>query len=199
MFTGIVTATGSIESIQKQDGQALFRVNTHQLDLANAKTGDSIAVNGACLTAVELHAGGFSADLSRETLEHTTLGAAKEGDKINLERALALGDSLGGHLVTGHVDGVGKVLSVTPDADSLQLSIEVPEALARYIAKKGSICVDGASLTVNGIDGAVFELTIVPHTRTNTIIAGYEPGTPVNIEIDMIARYLERLVQYTGN
>lgn len=197
MFTGIVTATGIIESIEKQDGQARFRMNTPHLDLADAKLGDSIAVNGACLTVVELHTNGFSADLSRETLELTSLGAATEGDIINLERALALGDSLGGHLVTGHVDGIGTVVSVTPDAGSLQLSIEAPEALARYIAKKGSVCVDGISLTVNGVDGAAFELTIVPHTRTNTIIAAYEPGTPVNIEIDMIARYLERLVQYT--
>jgi riboflavin synthase len=198
MFTGIVTATGSIDSIKKQDGQARFRINTRELDLAGAKLGDSIAVNGACLTVVALHEAGFSADLSRETLELTTLGAATDGDMINLECALALGESLGGHLVTGHVDGVGKVLSVTPDAGSLRLSIQAPEPLARYIAQKGSICVDGTSLTVNSVDAAVFEVTIVPHTQANTIIAGYEPETRVNIEIDMIARYLERLVQYTG-
>ena len=199
MFTGIVTATGSIDSIHKQDGQARLRFNTRDLDLANAKPGDSIAVNGACLTAAELHADGFSADLSPETLELTTFGVAAEGDSVNLERALSLGESLGGHLVTGHVDGIGTVRSITPDSGSLCLSIEAPESLARYIARKGSVCVDGVSLTVNGVDGAVFELMIVPHTQTNTIIAAYEPETLVNIEIDMIARYLERLVQYTGN
>jgi riboflavin synthase len=199
MFTGIISAIGRISSVDRQDGQARFGLAADELDMAGVQLGDSIAVNGVCLTVIEFDAAGFSADLSRETLELTTLGQADVGTSVNLERALALGDSLGGHMVTGHVDGVGVVKSVTPDAGSVRLTIEAPEQLARYIAQKGSVCIDGVSLTVNGVDGAVFELMIVPHTQLATIIEQYEPGTLVNLEIDMIARYLERLMQYTSS
>ena len=197
MFTGIVAAIGHIESITKSDAHARFLINTGSLDLSAARAGDSIAVNGACLTVVELHESGFSADLSRETLELTKLGEVQQGDAVNLECALALGEALGGHLVTGHIDGVGVVQTVQPDGESLLLRIEAPDTLARYIARKGSVCVDGTSLTVNAVDQRSFEMMIIPHTQANTIIAHYQPGTHVNIEIDIIARYLERLVQYT--
>ena len=197
MFTGIVGALGLVSAVDRQDGQARVQISTGTLDMSGVQPGDSIAVNGACLTAVEINADGFCADLSRETLDLTTLGESKPDDVVNLERAMALGDSLGGHLVNGHVDGIGTVKSVTPDAGSVRLTIEAPEVLARYIAQKGSVCIDGTSLTVNGVNGAVFELMIVPHTQTCTIIGAYEVGTRVNIEVDMISRYLERLVQYT--
>lgn len=197
MFTGIVATTGTLRGIVRSTGQARFDIATADLDLAGLQLGDSIAVNGVCLTAVELSADGFSADLSSETLDLTTLGQLTEGSPVNLERAMALGDSLGGHLVTGHVDGVGTVRSVRPDSDSILLQIEAPDALARYIAQKGSICVDGTSLTVNRVDGPAFELMIVPHTQERTIISNYSSGTAVNLEVDIIARYLERMLQYT--
>jgi riboflavin synthase len=199
MFTGIVSAKGKISAVDRQDGQARFAIATGELDMAGVQLGDSIAVNGVCLTVIEFDAGSFSADLSRETLDLTTLGKIEADTSVNLERALALGDSLGGHMVTGHVDGVGTVRSVTPDAGSVRLAIEAPEPLARYVAQKGSVCIDGVSLTVNGVEGAVFNLMIVPHTQVATIIDGYQPGTRVNIEVDMIARYLERLMQYTSS
>ena len=198
MFTGIVSAMGRVAELNLQPDQAVFRFATGELSMDGVRKGDSIAVNGACLTVTELHADGFSADVSRETLDCTTLGERVAGDAINLERALALGDSLGGHLVTGHVDGVGVVESLSNEGDSQRLNVNVPQELARYIARKGSICIDGVSLTVNSVADAQAGLMIVPHTQKQTIIATYQPGTRVNIEIDMIARYLERIVQYTG-
>ena len=198
MFTGIIGAVGKIADIALQDGQGTYRIATGKLDMDGVRPGDSIAVNGTCLTATKLYPDGFSADLSSETLACTTLGNKKIGDSVNLERALCLGDSLGGHLVTGHVDGIGIVQRIEPDADSLRLEIAVPEELARYIAQKGSVCVDGTSLTVNAVNDRVFNLMIVPHTQAETIISGYREETRVNIEVDMIARYLERIVQYTG-
>ncbi len=196
MFTGIVAATGSLISAELHDGEGRCRFATGKLPLANVGLGDSIAVNGACLTVVELHDDGFSADLSRETLERTTLGDLQPGAAVNLENALALGDALGGHLVTGHVDGVATVTVMQPDGDSLRVSVEVPATLGCYIAPKGSVCMDGVSLTVNGVAGNVFDVMIVPHTQAETIIAGYAAGTRVNIEVDIIARYLERLNTY---
>ena len=198
MFTGIVTATGTIADIDLRDYQGTYRINAGGLSLDGVKTGDSIAVNGVCLTVTAMSDDGFSADVSRETLGCTTLGECAAGDRINLERALALGDSLGGHLVTGHVDGVGEVKATNREGDSVRLDILAPAVLARYIATKGSICVDGVSLTVNSVDDSLVGLMIIPHTQDQTIIAGYEAGTLVNIEVDMIARYLERIVQYTG-
>jgi len=198
VFTGIINAIGQIADIELQDGQGAYRIATGKLSMDGVRPGDSIAVNGTCLTATHLYPDGFSADLSRETLDCTTLGEKKVGDGVNLEPALSLGESLGGHLVTGHVDGIGSVRQITPDVDSLRLSVEVPEELARYIAQKGSVCVDGTSLTVNAVDGATFEVMIVPHTQAETIIGKYVEGARVNIEVDMIARYLERIVQYTG-
>lgn len=197
MFTGIVSATGTIANIDLQAEQGSFRIAAGKLDLGGVKTGDSIAVNGVCLTVTALDEEGFSADVSRETLDCTTLGECVAGERVNLEKALALGDALGGHLVTGHVDGVGEVQSINPEGDSARLEIQAPPELARYIAPKGSICIDGVSLTVNSVSDSLADLMIIPHTQDQTIIASYKAGTRVNIEVDMIARYLDRIVQYT--
>jgi riboflavin synthase, alpha subunit len=192
MFTGIIQAVGMIQRLEPYGGDARLDLDTGKLPLDGVALGDSIAVNGVCLTAVALTERGFAADVSRETLTLTTLGTLKPGARVNLERALTLATPLGGHLVSGHVDGVGTVVACQEDARSWRLRIQAPDALARYIAPKGSICVDGTSLTVNRVEGAVFELNIVPHTLQETIIGDYRPGTRVNLEVDLIARYLER-------
>ena len=194
MFTGIIQATGTITRMESRNGDMRLSIATGKLDLSDVAMGDSIAVNGVCLTAVELPGDGFSADVSNETLALTTLGNHKVGSRVNLEKALTLSDRLGGHLVSGHVDGIGTVLERSPDARSERFVIEAPDVLARYIAQKGSVCVDGTSLTVNKVDGARFELNIVPHTLQETIIGDYAPGSEVNLEVDLIARYLERLM-----
>jgi len=183
-----------IQRLEPYGGDARLDLDTGKLPLDGVALGDSIAVNGVCLTAVALTERGFAADVSRETLTLTTLGTLKPGARVNLERALTLATPLGGHLVSGHVDGVGTVVACQEDARSWRLRIQAPDALARYIAPKGSICVDGTSLTVNRVEGAVFELNIVPHTLQETIIGDYRPGTRVNLEVDLIARYLERLL-----
>lgn len=194
MFTGIIEAVGHIQSMQPRGGDVRLYVKTGKLSLDDVKLGDSIAVNGVCLTAVELPGDGFWADVSQETIRRTALSRLKEGGKVNLELALTPSTRLGGHLVSGHVDGVGKVLSMKEDARSWHFRIEAPANLARYIAEKGSITVDGTSLTVNSVDGAVFDLNIVPHTMQETVMGGYQVGSPVNLEVDLIARYLERLL-----
>jgi riboflavin synthase len=198
MFTGIVQSVGEIRRLEPRGGDARVSIGTGKLTMGDVALGDSIAVNGVCLTAVALAPDGFSADCSRETLSLTTLGDLRPGSPVNLEKALTLSTPLGGHLVSGHVDGVGRVLERTEDARAWRLRIEAPPGLARYIAHKGSICVDGTSLTVNAVDGAVFDLAIVPHTLDETIIARYEAGTRVNLEVDLIARYLERLLLGDG-
>ncbi|MBK5963532.1 riboflavin synthase [Thiocystis minor] len=194
MFTGIIQSIGQIQRLEPRGGDVRLTIDTGKLPLAEVAIGDSIAVNGVCLTAVELTGRGFSADVSRESLSLTTLGALGPGGRVNLEKALTLSTPLGGHLVSGHVDGVGVLLERHEDARSWRLRIQAPDELARYIAQKGSICVDGVSLTVNRVDGAVFELNIVPHTIRETIIGGYRTGARVNLEVDLIARYLERLL-----
>ena len=201
MFTGIIQAIGEIERQEPRGGDARLRIRAGKLDLERAGLGDSIAVNGVCLTAVEIGGGAFSADVSRETLSLTTLGELSPGARVNLEPALTLATPLGGHLVSGHVDGVGTVLDKREDARSWRLQIHAPGELTRYIATKGSICVDGTSLTVNEVRGAVFSLNIVPHTLAETVIGDYRTGTRVNLEVDLIARYLERLIlgDHTGD
>ncbi len=194
MFTGLIQAIGEIERLVPVGGDMRLSVRAGQLDLGAVRLGDSIAVNGVCLTVVELDGGRFVADVSRETLANTTLGGLASGTQVNLETALTLSTPLGGHLVSGHVDGVGHVLEVREDARSWRLQIHAPGELSRYIAHKGSICVDGTSLTVNRVVGAVFDLNIVPHTLTETIIGAYRAGTRVNLEVDLLARYLERLL-----
>lgn len=194
MFTGIITAMGTLTAIQPRSGDVRLRIATGKLDLRDVQLGDSIAVSGVCLTAVELPGDGFWADASRETLERTILGEAAPGMTVNLEKALTPTTRLGGHLVSGHVDGIGTVTVWQLDGRSWRLRIQAPDALARYIAEKGSICVDGVSLTVNRVDGAAFELNIVPHTLTETTLADFKIGRRVNLEVDLIARYLERLL-----
>ncbi|MFM1891965.1 MAG: riboflavin synthase [Pseudomonadota bacterium] len=194
MFTGIIQAIGEVVQVEPRGGDVRLRVRTGKLDLADVALGDSIAVNGVCLTAVDLPGDGFAADVSRETLSLTTLGELRPGSPVNLEKALTLATRLGGHLVSGHVDGLGTVRERHDDARSVRFTIEAPPELARYIAHKGSITVDGTSLTVNAVHGASFALNIVPHTLQETIMSGYQPGRRVNLEVDLVARYLERLL-----
>ena len=194
MFTGIIQAIGEVATLDQRGGDVRLRIRAGKLDLDDVVLGDSIAVNGVCLTAVELPGDGFVADVSRETLSLTSLGQLQTGSPVNLEKALTLATRLGGHLVSGHVDGLGTVLGRHDDARSVRFTIEAPTELARYIAHKGSITVDGTSLTVNAVDGRRFELNIVPHTLQETIMDGYEVGRQVNLEVDLVARYLERLL-----
>lgn len=194
MFTGIIQAVGEIRFLEPRAGDVRLTVGTGKLDMRDVREGDSIAVNGVCLTAVTLAGPQFAADVSRETLSLTTLGALHKVSRVNLEKALTLSTPLGGHLVSGHVDGVGEVLERQQDARSWRFRIQAPAELARYIAPKGSICVDGTSLTINGVQGCVFDINIVPHTIAETIIGDYVVGTRVNLEVDLIARYLERLI-----
>ncbi|MBD2835482.1 riboflavin synthase [Pseudomonas sp. JM0905a] len=194
MFTGIIEAIGTIRAITPKGGDVRVLVETGKLDLADVKLGDSIAVNGVCLTAVELPGNGFWADVSRETLARTAFDDLKAGSPVNLEKALTPTSRLGGHLVSGHVDGIGEIVMREDNARAVQFRIRAPRDLAKYIALKGSITVDGTSLTVNSVNGAEFELTIVPHTLAETIMADYRPGRRVNLEVDLLARYLERLL-----
>ncbi|VAW62277.1 Riboflavin synthase eubacterial/eukaryotic [hydrothermal vent metagenome] len=194
MFTGIIESIGRIESIEDKGGDARFWINTGKLDMSDVQLGDSIAMNGVCLTAIELRNDAYCADVSGETLSLTSLKQLKEGSAVNLEKALTPNTRLGGHMVSGHVDGLGRVIERYDDARSVRFIIEAPASLAKYIAVKGSITIDGVSLTVNKLDGGQFELNIVPHTLQETIMHSYQSGSQVNLEVDLIARYLERLV-----
>ena len=194
MFTGIIEAIGSIRALTPKGGDVRVYVETGKLDLTDVKLGDSIAVNGVCLTAVALPGDGFWADVSRETLARTAFIDFKTGSKVNLEKALTPTSRLGGHLVSGHIDGVGEIIARADNARAVQFTIRAPRELAKYIAHKGSITVDGTSLTVNAVNGAEFELTIVPHTLAETIMVDYRAGRQVNLEVDLLARYLERLL-----
>lgn len=197
MFTGIIEAIGTIDQITEQGSDKSFRIAAGKLDLSDMATGDSICVNGVCLTAVELTANGFLLDVSNETLSCTTFGGLKPGAEVNLEKALKVSDRLSGHIVSGHVDGVGTIKNMSEDARSTRFEIQAPDALVRYICKKGSICVDGVSLTINEIDHTVFSVNIIPHTSLETIFSNYRVGSSVNLEVDLIARYLEGLIRTT--
>jgi len=194
MFTGIIQATGTVAALEQRGGDMRITIHTDRLPLAGIRAGDSIAVNGVCLTATEITQNGFNADVSVETLGRTVIGELAVNAAVNLETALTLQTPLGGHLVSGHVDGIGTVVSRAADSRSVRFAIEAPAELARYIATKGSICVDGVSLTVNNVEGAAFELNIVPHTLQETTLDEYRPGRRVNLEVDLVARYLERLL-----
>lgn len=194
MFTGIIESVGTVAEVKTVAGDVRLTVRAPKLDWRQVQLGDSIATNGICLTVVENLGDGFRADVSRETLSLTTLGDWRPGTSVNLEQALTPQSRLGGHIVSGHVDGIGEVISRQGDARSERFQIRAPDALAKYIAHKGSITVDGTSLTVNAVNGAVFDLNIVPHTLKETVIAHYQVGTRVNLEVDVIARYLERLL-----
>jgi riboflavin synthase len=194
MFTGIVQAVGTVVALTPRGGDVELLVDTAGLGLADAALGDSISVGGACLTATRLDGTHFAADVSNETLAKTTLGRLSPGSRVNLEKALKAGQALGGHYVTGHVDGVGRVVATHDDGRSWRVTFEVPAELARYVAPKGSVTIEGVSLTVNEVEGARFGVNLIPHTREVTTLGLLRDGDPVNVEIDIIARYVERLI-----
>lgn len=194
MFTGIILAIGTIADIQSRGGDCRLTIHTGKLSLSDAQLGDSIAVNGVCLTAVELGERYFAADVSNETLSRTTLNQLKHGAPVNLELALTPTTRMGGHIVSGHVDGVGKIIEKHVDGRSIRFTFAVPDNLARYIAEKGSITINGISLTVNTVSANQFGVNIVPHTLQETTLGSSHPGDAVNLEVDILARYLERLL-----
>jgi riboflavin synthase len=194
MFTGIIKALGSVSAMTPQGGDLRLTIRSSGLPWSDFAPGESIAVNGVCLTAVKLLDDGFETDVSRETMNVTALGGLGAGSAVNLEPSLALGERLGGHLVSGHVDCVGTVVAREADARSIRLDIEIPPDYRRYVARKGSVCVDGVSLTINAVSECRFSVNIIPHTAEATIIDGYRNGTKVNIEVDLLMRYLESLV-----
>jgi len=193
MFTGIIQAKGHINAIEPHGNDARFSITCDGPALSKVKPGDSIAVNGVCLTAIEINDNTFAADVSTETLQCTTFDALASGDTVNLETSLLPTTPLGGHFVSGHVDGVAEVIDLSEDARSVRIKIQAPDELAKYIAVKGSVCIDGVSLTVNDVAGAQFGVNIIPHTLEQTTMGQYQSGSKVNIEVDLIARYLERL------
>jgi riboflavin synthase len=195
MFTGIILTTGGIISSTERGGDLELVIDASGLGSGRTALGDSVCVQGVCLTVTRLDGTRFSADVSRETLAKTTLGMLKDGARVNLEPSLRAGDPLGGHLVSGHVDVVGTLASLAEEARSRRLQFELPEELMRFVAPKGSICIDGVSLTVNEIEGRRFGVNIIPHTYQVTTLGELAPGSRVNIEIDVIARYLDRLMQ----
>lgn len=194
MFTGIIQAIGTIKEKQQHDKGARFSFASHDMDFSNVGIGDSIAVNGVCLTAIEIGDNFFMADLSQETLDCSVFSALSVGDSVNLEKALRLDQGIDGHIVSGHVDGVAEVVDRYAEGESVRFEIKAPAKLVKYIAKKGSVCINGVSLTVNNIDTDVFNINIVPHTLKATTMGDLTAGSRVNIEVDMIARHLEQLV-----
>lgn len=194
MFTGIIQAEGAVQKIEPRQGDWRVTIHTGKLDMTDVAIGDSIAANGICLTAIEFGSDFYVADVSGETLSVTTAGDWQVGTPVNLEKALRLQDRLGGHLVSGHVDGVGTVKSIRQDARSWRYEIEAPIGLCKYIAAKGSICINGVSLTVNEVNGCVFGVNIVPHTLQETTLKHFKQGSKVNLEVDLLARYLERML-----
>lgn len=194
MFTGIVQDVGRVRRIVPRGGDLRLVIGVERLHLGDTRVGDSICVSGVCLTALDLTADTFAADVSRETLELTTLGALVEGSRVNLEPALRAGDALGGHLVSGHVDGVAEVIEVRSEARSVRIGLRCPTALARYVARKGSVAIDGVSLTVNEVDRDRFGVNLIPHTQAVTTLGELGVGSSVNLEVDQVARYVERLL-----
>jgi len=194
MFTGIIEATGKIKSIQSSADGARITIAVGKLDMSDVKLGDSIATNGVCLTAVACDQQSYSADVSNETLSRTVLGQYKSGDAVNLEKAMLPTTRFGGHMVSGHVDAISTVVSIKPNGNSVEYWFALSDEITAYVAEKGSITIDGVSLTVNAVTDTQFRLTIVPHTIAETIIGKYQVGSPVNVEVDLVARYLERLL-----
>ena len=195
MFTGIIQCTGTFARSEPQGGDLRLFIDAPELDFSDVVIGDSIAVSGCCLTVVGREDATLAFDTSNETLALTSLGALRSGDPVNLEKALRLSDRLGGHLVSGHVDGLARIVSIEPDARSHRWWIEASRELSRYIAAKGSVCLDGVSLTVNEVDGTRFSVNLIPHTVEVTTFARRKPGDALNLEVDMMARYIEKFVQ----
>jgi riboflavin synthase len=195
MFTGIIQSTGNVFKINGKGEDSRFIFNTGNMDLSDMSLGDSISVNGVCLSIIEKDGNSFSADLSKETLSLTTFSGIKVGSRINFEKAMMLSDRINGHMVSGHVDGVGKVLSKVDEGRSVKYTIEFPDELSKFISKKGSVSIDGVSLTVNDVNNNTFDVNIIPHTLTETIFSEYEVETVVNIEVDQIARYLDQILK----
>ena len=193
MFTGIVQSVGEVRAITPRGGDVELLFAVGALSLEGVAIGDSISVSGCCLTVTRLTSDAFAADASLETLQVTTLGRWRPGQRVNLEKALRAGDPLGGHYVTGHVDGIATVIGTAADARSLRMEFEVPPPLARYVARKGSVCIDGVSLTVNDVAQNRFGVNLIPHTLEVTTLGACQAGTQVNVEVDIIARYLERM------
>lgn len=194
MFTGIIEDIGTITKLQPKGDDIRLTVNVDKLDMSDVALGDSIATNGVCLTVVDFSDKHYSVDVSPETIKRSGFANYNVGSKVNLEKAMQATSRFGGHIVSGHVDGVGKIVAINPIDRWLEIWIQAPDDLAKYISEKGSITVDGVSLTVNDVDGAKFMLTLIPHTLQETIIGTYEVGSHVNLEVDLIARYLERLM-----
>lgn len=194
MFTGIIEAVGSITAIKRHAQDMTITVDSGALDLSDVKLGDSISHNGVCLTVTRLEGNGYDVDISTETIERSGFAAIKNGFSLNLEKAMQVTSRFGGHIVSGHVDGVGEITSVTQLGSAVEYWVKAPDNLAKYIAEKGSISIDGISLTTNAIDGASFKLTIIPHTISETTMTHYQVGTLVNLEVDVVSRYLERLL-----
>ena len=197
MFTGIIEDIGRVSGIKRKQKESVFTFEVHKIDIAEVELGESIAVNGACLTVASLGKNTFTVDASRETLSKTNLGKLKSGSRVNLERSLRVGAKLGGHLVNGHVDGVGSALSKKKHGDSIEFRFSVPDALAKYIVQKGSVAVDGVSLTVNEVKGSDFSVNIIPYTLEETIFGALKAGDDVNIECDIIGKYVEKFVTLT--
>ena len=193
MFTGIIEAVGKIEARSQEKGEWRLKFFTGDLDLSDVKIGDSIAVSGCCLTVVEKHATAFLADVSNETMRCTSLGTLEIGSAVNLEKAMLATDRFGGHIVSGHVDGVGHLIKVENEGQSIKMTFKIPSNLSKYVAAKGSICVDGTSLTVNEANDDYFAVNLIPHTQEETVSGSYQIGDSVNLEVDIIARYLERM------
>jgi len=196
MFTGIIQAIGSIQEVHSSDNGVVLKINSNNLDISDSKIGESIAVNGVCLTATQVSDNSFTADVSNETINCTTFSDLLIGDSVNLEKSLRINQGIDGHLVSGHVDGIGKVQSINKDGDSSRIKILVEDDIIKYIAKKGSICINGVSLTVNSVEDNIFDVNIVPHTFSVTTLRNLSVESNVNLEIDLIARYVERLKNY---
>ena len=199
MFTGIIEAVGKIEARSQEKGEWKLKFFTGDLDLSDVKIGDSIAVSGCCLTVVEKHATAFLADVSNETMRCTSLGTLEIGSAVNLEKAMLATDRFGGHIVSGHVDGVGHLIKVENEGQSIKMTFKIPSNLSKYVAAKGSICVDGTSLTVNEANDDYFTVNLIPHTQDETVSGSYQIGDSVNLEVDIIARYLERMNEGLNN
>ena len=194
MFTGIIETSGKIKDLSSNGGDWQIVIESSGLDFSDVELGDSISVSGTCLTVITKDAGSFTADVSNETMRCTSLGSLKKGDQVNLEKAMTPSSRLGGHIVSGHVDGLAELIEISEDGRSTRLTYKVPKGLARYIAAKGSVCLDGVSLTVNEVSGCEFNVNIIPHTTELTTIHLYSVGRKVNLEVDVVSRYLERLI-----